>query len=100
MPATERTTERPAHRLALRLPMRRMRFFPRLSGHFWLTVVFIGSAVALFLLLNMLTRNYLFHEVDERLRGEIPEFQSLDRQSAIDTITALGHRDIARSRPT
>jgi signal transduction histidine kinase len=99
MQATEQTTERLAHRLPARLRMRRVPFFPRLSGHVWLTIVFIGSAVALFVLLHLLTRNYLFHEVDERLRGEVPEFQSVDRQSAIATITALTHRDIARSRP-
>jgi signal transduction histidine kinase len=79
--------------------MRRMRCFPRLSGHLWLTIVFIGSAVALFMLLHLLTRNYLVHQVDERLLGEIPEFQSVDRQSAIAMITALTHRDIALSRP-
>jgi signal transduction histidine kinase len=91
-----RATERLANRLAAvcgRLPVTRS------NAPEWLTVFFIGSTVALFVLLNLLTRNYLFHEVDERLRGEVAEFQSIDRQAAIATIGDLARRDIAVSRP-
>src|SRR6201991_4767664 len=64
-----------------------------------LLVVFICSAIALFGLLYWLTRGYLFHEVDERLRGEYAEFHQIGRNEAIASIAALSRRDIATSRP-
>src|SRR6201991_5369930 len=64
-----------------------------------LLVVFICSAIALFGLLYWLTRGYLFHEVDERLRGEYAEFHQIGRDEAIANIAALSRRDIATSRP-
>jgi signal transduction histidine kinase len=64
-----------------------------------LLAVFVCSAIALFGLLYWLTRGYLFHEVDERLRGEYAEFHQIGRADAIATIAALSRRDIAASRP-
>jgi signal transduction histidine kinase len=64
-----------------------------------LLAVFICSAIALFGLLYWLTRGYLFHEVDERLRGEYAEFHQIGRNEAIASIAALSRRDIAASRP-
>jgi HAMP domain-containing protein len=62
-------------------------------------VVFISSAIALLALLYWLTSSYLLHEVDERLRGEVAEFQSIGRAEAITSIDALSRRDVANSRP-
>jgi signal transduction histidine kinase len=70
-----------------------------LSSFGWLMVVFVSSAVALFAMLYWLTSSYLLHEVDERLRGEVAEFQSIGRNEAITNIDALSRRDIASSRP-
>jgi signal transduction histidine kinase len=89
-------TERLAH--CLTAPWRR-HLVTRLSAPVWLTIIFVGSTLALFVLLDLLTRNYLFHQVNDRLRGEVPEFQSLDRETAITTIGELTHRDIAIKRP-
>ena len=65
----------------------------------WLLLVFVSSAIALFALLYWLTSGYLLHQVDERLNGEVAEFQSLGRDEAIATISALSRRDVADSRP-
>src|ERR1700680_2242857 len=65
----------------------------------WLLLVFVGSAIALFALLYWLTSVYLLHQVDERLNGEVAEFQSIGRDEAIATISALSRRDVADSRP-
>jgi signal transduction histidine kinase len=81
---------------ALRFPYLR---HLRLKSQAWLTIVFVSSTIALFLLLHVLTHKYLFHEIDERLRGEIPELQAIDRAQAIATITALSHREVADTRP-
>jgi signal transduction histidine kinase len=62
-------------------------------------VVFVSSAIALFALLYWLTSSYLLHEVDERLRGEVAEFQSIGRAEAVASIDALSRRDVANSRP-
>src|SRR5260370_1145126 len=64
-----------------------------------LLVVWVGSAIALFALLYWLTSGYLLHQVDERLNGEVAEFQSIGRDEAIATISALSRRDVADSRP-
>lgn len=71
----------------------------RLSGMTWLSIMFVVSAVVLFVSMYWLTSSYLIREVDERLRGEVTEFGSLDRAKAIDTISALTRRDVASSRP-
>jgi len=65
----------------------------------WLLLVFVSSAIALFALLYWLTSGYLLHQVDERLNGEVAEFQSIGRDEAIATISALSRRDVASSRP-
>jgi signal transduction histidine kinase len=65
----------------------------------WLLAVFIGSAIALFAMLYWVTHTYLMHEVDERLLGEVTEFQSIGRDEAISDVTALSRRDVASSRP-
>ena len=65
----------------------------------WLLAVFIGSAIALFAMLYWVTHSYLMHEVDERLLGEVTEFQSIGRDEAISEVTALSRRDVASSRP-
>ncbi|MGQ7938039.1 sensor histidine kinase [Paraburkholderia sp. D1E] len=65
----------------------------------WLMIVFVSSAIALFTLLYWLTSNYLLHEVDERLLGEVAEFHTIGRAEAIASIAALSRRDIANSRP-
>jgi signal transduction histidine kinase len=65
----------------------------------WLLLVFVASAIALFALLYWLTSGYLLHQVDERLNGEVAEFQSIGRDEAIATISALSRRDVADSRP-
>lgn len=65
----------------------------------WLLAIFVTSAVALFALLYWLTSGYLLHEVDERLRGEVGEFQAIGRAEAIASIAALSRREIASSRP-
>jgi signal transduction histidine kinase len=65
----------------------------------WLMVLFVTSAIVLFALMYWLTGRYLLHEVDERLRGEVAEFQSIGRTEAIASIDALSHRDVASSRP-
>lgn len=62
-------------------------------------LIFVSSAIALFAMLYWLTSSYLLHEVDERLLGEVPEFQSIGRTEAIASIGALSRRDIASSRP-
>lgn len=65
----------------------------------WLLTVFVSSAIALFALLYWLTSSYLLHEVDERLLGEVAEFQPIGRAEAISNIAALSRRDVANSRP-
>jgi signal transduction histidine kinase len=65
----------------------------------WLMLVFVSSAIVLFALLYWLTSGYLLHQVDERLNGEVSEFQSLGRDEAIATVGALSRRDVADSRP-
>lgn len=62
-------------------------------------LVFVSSAIALFTLLYWLTSGYLIHEVDDRLRGEIAEFQGVTPVSAVANINALSHRDVSNSRP-
>lgn len=70
-----------------------------LSSFNWLMIIFVGSAIVLFAMLYWLTSSYLLHEVDERLVGEVPEFQSIGRAEAIASIGALSQRDVASSRP-
>jgi signal transduction histidine kinase len=77
----------------------RQRIPASVPGIVWLLGVFVSSTIVLFTLLYWLTSSYLVREVDERLRGEVTEFQSIGRAEAVATITALCRRDIATSRP-
>jgi signal transduction histidine kinase len=69
------------------------------SSVYWLLALFGVSAAVLFALLYGLTGRYLVHEVDERLDGEVAEFQSISRADAIATIGALSRREVAGTRP-